>query len=166
MELTLTNTSEAMVTVVIPCGLVFAPTEAEEQTMMVVQSLEISIAPGETVEVTPFVVCIDIASPAPGYGSGYEVSHMVDGDLLILAECVCKETLVAEAEDFTAVSVQFAAWTVATGGDFTSLLEEEGNALEGLAGGDDVNAYFEAMMEMLSAFGVPDWLAVCGIDLE
>jgi hypothetical protein len=155
-----------MVTVVIPCGLVFAPTEAAQQTMMVVQSLETSIAPGETVEVTPFVVCIDIASPAPGYGSGYEVSYMVDGNLLILAECVCKETLVAEAEDFQALSVQFAAWTVATGGDFTSLLEEEGNAVEGLSGGEEATVYFDAMMEMLTMVGATDWVSACGIDLE
>jgi hypothetical protein len=63
--------------------------------------------------------------------------------------------------------VQFAAWTISTGGDFSQALEEDG-AMAGFFEeeyGDELEGMVEMLMEMMSLFG-GDWLERCEIELE
>lgn len=159
------NLGNDEIIVSLPCGLVFIPSETDEQALMMIQPLEITLAVGETAEFTPYVVCIELAAPAPAYTSTYTIGYLESDQLLAFAECVCGE----EIDDFVGsmdpLGVQFAAWTVATQGDFTGLIEDEaaaaGEFLEGIEGSEAVTAMFE----MMSTFS-SEWLDRCGFTFD
>jgi hypothetical protein len=155
-----TNTTADEILVTVPCGLVFIPTTTDEQALMMVQPLEVSLAAGESAEYTPFVVCIEVNAPAPAFNSGYTIGYLAEEDLLAFAECICGEQLVVESMD--SVGVQFAAWSIATQGDFLSLATEEGAAFEDFMEGMDLDEFGEMITEMMSMFG-GEWLDRCGI---
>jgi hypothetical protein len=163
LTIQVTNTGTEDIVVQLPCGLVFAPEDSDNQALMVVQSLEISLAVGETAEFTPYVVCIEMAALAPSQNSGYSVSHLAGGDLLSLAECFCGQQISRDVDSMDSVGVQFAAWSVATGGDpLSEVGEEDTSAMAEFIAEMEASGMGEMVNEMLEMFG-GEWLDVCGI---
>jgi hypothetical protein len=157
-----TNPSNDEILVTLPCGLVFTPTETDEQALMMIQPLEVSLLAGESAEFTPFVVCIDMGAPAPALNSGYTIGYLAEEDLLTFAECICGEELSSELGSMDSMGVQFAAWSITTGGDVTSLVEEEGGAAEEFMEGMELDEFVDMFAELFNTFG-GEWLDRCGI---
>jgi len=168
LTLQLTNPGTEEVIVTVPCGLVFEPSDAVNQRLMMVQPLEVALAAGETQSPTPYVVCIDLAAAAPSFNQAYSLGSLADNpDLLKLAECVCNKELSTELDSFDGVGVQMAAWSVSVGGDFSQVMEDE-DATANMLGDDFGGSMDEAMdafMQMMSMFG-DEWLKTCEIELE
>lgn len=157
-----TNPSNDEILVSLPCGLVFVPTETDEQALMMVQPLEVSLPVGESAEFTPFVVCIDMGAPAPAQNSGYTIGYLAEEDLLAFAECLCGQEINTALGSMDSMGVQFAAWSIATGGDVMSLVGEEGAAYEEFLEGMELGEFADMMTDMFSTFG-GEWLDRCGI---
>lgn len=167
LTLQLTNLSTEEVIVTVPCGLVFSPSDAANQRLMIVQPLEVALAAGETQSPTPYVVCIDLAASAPGYNHTYSIGTLTDNpDLLKLAECICNEELDLDPASFDGVGVQMAAWSTSIGGDFSQISENE-QVTANLLGeeGGSVEEAMESFIQMVSLFG-DDWLKTCDIEFE
>jgi hypothetical protein len=161
LTMSLTNPGTDEIVVDIPCGLVFAPSESDTQPMMVVQPLQVSLLAGETKEVTPFVICVDIAAAAPSTSSTYTIGYIAADDMLKFAECVCNEDLGIDPEN--ALGVQFAAWTIQVQGDFSTLFSgEDTNALAEYYPGEDLEELAEMLQEMMAMYS-QSWLDKCGI---
>ena len=172
-----TNPTSAPIDVTIPCGLIFQPDdETGEQRLMVIQSVSITLAPGETGELTPYVVCIDADRSVPGDGTAYYVGTLASGDLLTLAQCICLEVLATDFDadpmgGMEAMSVQFAIWSAAGGISLDSLSEgmEGAQGALGAIGQSDFMGEFGGMLDELTEFfnmmGY-DWLEKCGIKIE
>lgn len=160
ITMTLTNTTDEEITINIPCGLVFSPTDGDTQPMMVVQPVSLALAAGETQEVTPFVICVDIAAAAPDTSTSFTIGYMAADDMLAFAECICGEELTIDGTD--TVGVQFAAWSIQLQGDFASTLMEEGSAAGEFLEGEDMEAMNEMFMQMMEMFAT-EWLDKCGI---
>ncbi|MEN8242876.1 MAG: hypothetical protein ABFS17_13220 [Chloroflexota bacterium] len=160
-----TNPTNDEIIVSLPCGLIFVPTETEEQPMMMVQPLDLLLSPGESAPFTPYVVCADLFTPPPEINSGYTIGYLASDQLLAFAECICDIPLSDEEDSFDGVGVQFATWTIATNGDFTAGLDGEetafGDEFEGL-GADEL---IQSVTEMFSLYG-SEWIDRCGIILE
>lgn len=171
LDVTVRNQSADDLVVLIPCGFVFAPEEAAEQRMMVVQEAEASVAPGETVVLTPYVMCIDASLGAPGSGSAYGLGIPAESDLAALAECVCKHDLAAELDPLLGdMSLQMAVWAAADG-EFTTISAEEladaQSALGELVGGElglDLESIAEAAG--VDVEDLEDLTGIPGFDFE
>jgi len=165
LTIQLTNPGTDAVIVTLPCGLVFTPSDADNQPLMMVQPLQVTLAAGETQEVTPYVVCIDVGTAAPNFSNTYTVGSLVDIEqLLKFAECICNEELSDEIDSMDGVGVQFAAWTITTGGDFSQAIEAGGAMAEFFEEeyGEEMEEILTEMMSLFSA----DWLERCEIELE
>lgn len=160
LTMTLTNTTNEAISVDIPCGLVFAPTDGDVQPMMVVQPLSVALAAGETIEAAPFVICVDIAAAAPDTSTSYTIGYIAAEDMLTFAECVCGEDL--SLDEMDGLGVQFAAWSIQVQGDFASMIMEEGAAGGEFLQGEDMEALGDMFEEMLAMFA-DEWLDKCGI---
>ncbi len=168
MTLQLTNPGTEEVIVTVPCGLVFTPSDEENQRMMMVQPLEVSLAAGETKSPTPYVVCIDVDAGAPKFNNTYSIGSLVDNpDLLKFAQCICNQELSTELGSMDGVGVQMAAWSVSVGGDFSNILEENSAMADMLEQefGDSLGEAMDQFRQMVSMFG-DEWLDECEIELE
>jgi hypothetical protein len=168
LTLQLTNPGTEEILVSVPCGLVFTPSDDDNQRLMMVQPLEVALAAGETKSPAPYVVCIDVAASAPSYNDTYSVGYLTDNpNLLKFAECICNKELNTALESMDGVGVQFAAWSIETGGDFSQVLEENGAMSDFVEEefGDGLDDAVTQFMEMMTLFG-DDWLEECEIDLE
>lgn len=166
LSMSLTNLSTGEIIVTLPCGLVFVPDDDENQRLMMVQESSIVLGPGETKTPTPFVVCIDVAAGAPSFSDSYQPEYMVnDLKMAQLAECVCQKELDLSLGSLDGVGVQFAAWAIDMGGDFSQTLDENPEMTAYFEGeyGDSLEAAVAEMMQMVSMFG-DSWLQDCGID--
>ena len=174
VQVTNPTTNEIVVTV--PCGLIFNPGPgSDEQRLMVIQEAFTSLQPGEEATLTPYVICIDSSSAIPETGSTYHISVMATGDLLKLAECICKETLADIEMDPLAFmdqfGLQFAVWTVSDGLSFEEMfddMEEAGGALCEIGAEDfteEMEELFGGVMEMFQGVG-QDWLEKCQIEIN
>jgi hypothetical protein len=157
-----TNPTNDEILVTVPCGLVFTPTETEEQALMMIQPLEVSLAAGESAEYTPYVVCIDMAAPAPALNSGYTIAYLAEEELLVFAECICGQELSTELGSMDSTGVQFATWSITTGGDVMNIVGEEGAAVEEFMEGMELDEFAEMFADLFSTFG-GEWLDRCGI---
>lgn len=168
LTLQLTNPGTEEVVISIPCGLVFVPGDDQYQRLMMVQPLEVALAPGETQSSTPYVVCIDVSASAPEYNETYSIGTLADNpDLLKFAECICNQELSDEMASMDGLGVQMAAWSISTGGDFANLSDEEG-AMADLFDeefGEDIDEMLSQFTEMFASFG-GEWLERCEIELE
>ena len=171
-----TNPTTNDIVVTIPCGLIFNPGPgSDEQRLMVIQEASASLQPGEEATLTPYVICIDSSSAIPENGSTYHIGVMATGDLLKLAECICKETLADIEIDPLAFmdqfGLQFAVWTVSDGLSFEDMyegMEEAGGALGEIGGEDfteEMEELFGGVMEMFQGVG-QDWLEKCQIEIS
>ena len=164
------NNSDQPVEFTIPCGLTLPPIqEVDVQTMMVIGEVTGYIEPGDFIEIELTVICIEASMAVPGQGEGYTIGTLVSGDMLKLAQCLCGEPLVMDAEDY--LGVQFATWMVSEGDDFANLGEYSDGALADLLSedtpemGEDLQAMFDMYMQMMGA-SAEAILDKCDIDLK
>jgi hypothetical protein len=162
LRVTVRNPGPDVLVVTIPCGTILVPTNGDVQQMMVVQPASESIPPGETVEITLFVVCIDATSDTPSAGDGFAFGPLAEGDVLKLAECACRDGQIAGANPLPLIGLQFTTWMVREGISEEDLLAEgEGAAGEFL--GEDQALQLGQMLEGLSST-TGDWLERCGVE--
>ena len=168
------KTDELLVT--IPCGLIFNPPPgSDEQRLMVIQQASASLPPGESADLTPYVICIDSSSAVPATGSSYQIGVMATGELLKLAQCMCNETLADIEDDPLAfpdqLGLQFAVWTVSDELSFDEIFEEMEEA-EGALGEIGTGEYAEGLEELLGGImgmfqdAGQEWLEKCDIEIN
>jgi hypothetical protein len=187
LDVTLANPTDEELVFLVPCGLFFAP-EGELQRMMVVQSVEVTLDPGGSTVVTPYVMCIDSGLSAPDGGDVYGIGAMATDELLALAECVCERDLAAELDPMMGdLSLQMAVWAASDGelpdieGDLAEVEGALGDVLGGGLGFDpedleeltgmpgfDLEAVLEQAMQFMNEYNTnaSTWLEECGIVLE
>jgi hypothetical protein len=160
------NQSEDDIQVALPCGLVFLPADPGEQPLMLVQPIEVDLAPGEEADLKPYVVCADMQTSAPALGSGYSIGYIENEDLLAFAQCVCEEELNPDLSSFDSIGVQFATWSISIGGDLAGFVEnnDEEVVIEMLEG-MPMEEFLDYFSEMLTLFG-GEWLDRCGISFD
>lgn len=165
----ITNNDDEEVEITIPCGLIFTPEGDGVQQMMVVQESSLTLQPGETGELTPYVVCIDITTSAPEFGYGFSIGEFADGELATLASCACQEELPSDLIDMEAMGLQMAAWQVSDMSSLENISGEDAAALEDLFGEEgasdaDMTVLIQSMLEMFKPFA-GDWIDRCEIEL-
>ncbi len=117
MAVRLTNPGAEELEFIIPCGFIFLPPPGE-QRMIVVQEESVTIGPGQTTDVTMFVMCIDSSAAGASTGATYTIGTMASGDLLAFIECVCSRDLQTGFDPMNPMrdfSLQMAVWAVADG---------------------------------------------------
>lgn len=157
----LANQTEEELVVEIPAGLVFSPEESDEQDLMVLDAVVVTLEPEETLILTPYVVCIDAGAAVPSSGSAYQVGYLESDDLLRFAQCVDQESNGSLTQDD--IGLQFAVWAIASGGNILEDPEftgEDDGALSGILGELEIMAGM--MGEMVTLFG-EEWLQRCDI---
>ena len=176
MTVQITNPGNDEVLVTIPCGLIFKPeTGRDEQQLMVIQQTSATIPPGDSANLTPYVICIESNKAVPETGSTYQVGVMATGDLLKIAQCICNETLVdIETDPLAAMDqlgLQFSVWMVSDGLSMDEMIEgmEEAEGALGQIGATGLPEGMEdlvgGLMEMFQDFG-QDWLEKCDIEIN
>ena len=172
----ITNPGNEDALVTIPCGLIFMPEPGrDEQQLMVIQQASATIPPGESADLTPYVICVESSKAVPESGSTYQVGVMATGDLLKFAQCICNETLVdVETDPIAAMDqlgLQFSVWMVSDGLSMDEMVEGMEEA-EGALGQIGATGLFEGMeeivgglMETFQGFG-QDWLEKCDIEIN
>lgn len=161
IQVQVTNQTEEEQVVEIPAGLVFSPEDSDEQDLMVLDAVVVTLEPEETLILTPYVVCIDAGAAVPSSGSSYEVGYLESDDLLRFAQCVDQESNGSLTQDD--IGLQFAVWAIASGGNILEdpeFTEEEDGALSGTL--DELEIMVGMMGEMISLFG-EEWLQRCDI---
>jgi len=165
LRLTLVNTTDTGLETALPCGLVFSP-ESDVQRMMSVTPLDVSLGAAESIDLVPYVMCIDSSSPAPESGATYRLAGLADDDLLALADCICDEDLLSEVDPAVGdMSLQIAVWATADGElpDLDAAVSETDGALSDVLGQEGVD--FDEITDLLESQGIdadlPD-----GFDLE
>jgi hypothetical protein len=166
IEISVSNQSEEELLFEIPPGLVFESDAPDEQNLMVLDAVVITLDPEETITLTPYVICIEADVAAPSSGSSYQIGYLESGDLLNFAKCVDQQadgTL--DQDDF---GLQFAVWSITSGEnvmDLPELTGVEGGALSEMM--EELEAFSELMEgfeEITLSFG-EDWLQRCGISI-
>lgn len=172
LDLGLTNTTDDPIEVNIPCGLVFVPDSyveppgpgdepSGEQRMMNLSPISVTLGPGQSIIVTPYVMCIDSSNSAPAAGAEYTVGVLAGGHLLALAECICDQDLLAEVGPMGDIEIQMAVWVAADGTlPDTELTEAEGALREVMGGELDIDP------DALDALSELEGVDLSGIDLS
>jgi len=163
IEVTVTNQSGEELLFEIPAGLVFTPVGTDEQNLMVLDAVVVTLETGETIIISPYVVCIEASATIPSSGSAYQIGYLASDDLLAFAECVDKEVDGTLTQDD--IGLQFAVWLIADGGnvlEIPELTEEEGGALSELMEEMEANPDMKEMMEEMMLVISADWLQRCG----
>ena len=139
LEVKVRNPTDDELVIIIPCGLIFSPSDSSEQRLMTIQQTSLTLGPGEQGTMVAYVACIDGDRGIPSQGASYSVGAMADESLLVLAECLCNEPLAEQADPSAEIGVQFAVWMTAGGQDMDEFIADmESN--EGAMG--DVRADF------------------------
>jgi hypothetical protein len=173
----LRNSGTEEIVVSIPCGLYFTAEDESMQRMMVIQSEPVTILPGSSGVLEPYVICIDSDLSTPTSDTSYRIGMLTSDELLQLAQCLCSLDLDEDGEAVEvpegggALGLQFAVWAVsndmfsegteerfgeATGALNTLLGEELGEGLGGL-----ITAFVELFRE-----SARPWLDYCGIPIK
>ncbi|KAF0111827.1 MAG: hypothetical protein FD147_629 [Chloroflexi bacterium] len=161
IDLELQNNDQFAHTIILPCGLVFVPENADLQKMMVIQPVSIDLNPGETVTITPFVACIQSSQDAPSAGDVYSSVEQSEGKLAVLADCFCQNDLNQENIQGQ-MSVQFATWMTADNSNYLDKLGSEQTGALGQVLGGQVGELAGSFVSMIA----PDaqkWLDRCNI---
>ena len=172
----ITNPGNDNVLVTIPCGLIFKPeTGSDEQQLMVIQQTSATIPPGESANLTPYVICVESSKAVPETGSTYQVGVMATGDLLKIAQCICNETLVdIETDPLAAMDqlgLQFSVWMVSDGLSMDEMIEgmDEAEGALGQIGAtglpEGMEDFVGGVMEVFQGFG-QEWLEKCDIEIN
>jgi hypothetical protein len=167
LDVWVSNPTAGSIVITIPCGFIFAPEDDGLQQLMTVQEASAEIPANGEATVTPYVVCTQADRDGPEEGSSYSLGEMAQGDLLLLAQCVCGEELGADLDPMEGVNVQFAAWMAAEDMSLDEMLQGaggSGGALGDTLGGE-FGPEFDQILEALMALYAPaeEWLTRCGI---
>jgi len=167
LDVWVNNPTARSIVITIPCGFIFAPEDDGLQQLMTVQEASAEIPANGEATVTPYVVCTQADRHGPEEGSIYSLGEMAQGDLLLLAQCVCGEELGAGLDPMEGVNVQFAAWMAAEDMSLDEMLQGAGGS--GGALGDTLGGQFgpefDQILEALMVLYAPaeEWLTRCGI---
>ena len=183
LDVKLANTTDEELEFVLPCGLVFVPDDwveppgpgedplgpddfvvPSDQRMISVTPIDVTLGPNGEVVITPYVMCIDSGSAAPGAGASYDVGSVAEDDLFALAACVCEEEYTEEIDPFLGdIGLQMAMWATAEGAlpDVEEALAEAEGAFGGVLG-----EQLEFDPEVLEGLADFEGLDLEGIDLE
>ncbi len=171
LEVKVRNPTDEEIVVIIPCGLIFSPSDTSEQRLMTIQESSLTLGPGEQGTMTPYVACIDGDRGIPSQGAAYSVGIMADESLLVLAKCLCNEPLAEQADPSEAIGVQFAVWMTAGGLDMDEFIADmESN--EGAMGdvlGDQFGEEMAGLMDLMKSMMMEpakQYLDKCGIELS
>lgn len=167
MNLLIRNNANESIEVEIPCGLIFSPASEDTQRMMVVQALLVNIPAGESIEVQPFVVCIDSNKSGPSPEDSFTVGLLAEGKLLQMAECLCREPLQVSQDSMDLMNVQYAVWAAAdetASGEDVSLEELFSQMGDNMSPEqqDLMQQYLDLMQDFDT--GTNEWLEKCGIE--
>ncbi len=165
LHLSFVNTSVDGIETTLPCGLVFAP-DSDVQRMMNLTPFDIQLGAGDSIDVTPYVMCIDSSAPAPEQGASYEVGELASGDLFAFAQCICNGGLLDEVDPMMGdMSLQIAVWAIADGElpDIDAAITEADGAFSNLLGQEGID--FDEIAELMEAQGIDTGLPE-GVDLE
>ena len=165
LHLSFVNTSVDDIETRLPCGLVFAP-DGELQRMINLTPIDLELGAGDSIELTPYVMCIDSSAPAPEQGAAYEIAELASGDLLAFARCICEGGLLDEVDPMTGdMSLQIAVWAIADGElpDIDAAITEADGAFSDLLGQEGID--FGEIAEIIEAQGIDTGL-LDGVDLE
>jgi hypothetical protein len=167
LDVWVSNPTARSIVITIPCGFTFAPEDDGLQQLMTVQEASAEISANGEATLTPYVVCTQADRDGPEEGSSYSLGEMAQGDLLLLAQCVCREELGAGLDPMEGVNVQFAAWMAAGDMSLDEMLQGaggSGGALGDTLGGE-FGPEFDQILEALMALYAPaeEWLTRCGI---
>jgi len=166
IEMVIINQSGEEIIFEVPPGLVFAPVGSDEQELMVLDGEVVTLEPGETIVLSPYVICIESSASTPSSESAYEIGYLADGDLLAFAQCVDQETNSEIREDD--IGLQFAAWSIANHGPILEMPEGSGDddgALSELTEEWEDAGLLETMTELMSEMS-DDWLQRCDISVD
>jgi hypothetical protein len=168
LDVQVSNPTAGSILITIPCGFIFAPEDDGLQQLMTVQEASAEIPANGEATVTPYVVCTQADRHGPEEGSIYSLGEMAQGDLLLLAQCVCREGLGAGLDSMEGVNVQFAAWMAAGDISLDEMLQGaggSGGALGDTLGGE-FGPEFDQMLEQVGVLFAPaeEWLTRCGIE--
>ena len=133
LSVEVTNPENEEVTVTIPCGLIFEPEDSGEQRLMAIQETSATVPAGGSSSVEAVVACIDSSRSTPSGDAGYTVGTSAEGDLLVLATCLCQRDLNLGDDVFGGMGTQFAVWSVSDGTDLSAMLGGSGES-EGAMG--------------------------------
>ena len=132
---------------------------------MVLDGEVVTLEPGETIVLSPYVICIDSSASTPSSGSAYTLGYLAEGNLLAFAECVDQESNGDLNEDD--LGLQLAAWSIANNGPILDTLEgsDEGEGVfSDLIAEWENLGLFEAMADLMSGMS-EDWLQRCDISV-
>ena len=169
INMELYNNTDAPLEVIIPCGLVYIPTDPGSSRMVVVQGSEIQFTAGETREIRPFALSIDSLKSLPKSETTYRLEMLEEGKQLDLAKCLCLEDLPAETETQDLVSLQLAAWMIDPDSDITKFPENINDWLKDLTGLPIGIPGLDDTLQNLAGSLAPKaqtWLDKCGIEIE
>jgi len=167
------NPGTEPIEVVLPPGFVFLPPEGSgQQRLMVIDGKSITLQPGETGTLDPYVVCIDADAHAPEGGTDYVPGGLVeDEQLLALAQCLSEQDIEGPSGGLMPnFGLQFAVWAVSDGYSAGALQDIAENP--DATGGDTPQALDPATIQQLQQlgpmfeqmFGGSDqYLEACGI---
>ncbi len=110
LQVEVTNPGSKEVVTHIPCGLVFAPDDSNNQRLMVLQPITGVVTAKGSATLTPFVDCIDDSRHAPPDAAVYSIGTMATGDLLKLAACACGQPLTVNADINQEFGLIVAVW--------------------------------------------------------
>lgn len=151
IKVVLRNPGPDDVATMIPCGLILEPDDPTLQRLMVVQPASAVVPAGGEVTLISYVVCIDKELDFPDVDASYTLGPMQGGDLLKLAECVCRQDLAASQDPFIGLKVMAAGWVVSSGQTVAEMMAEDES-------GDMQGASPEGMEE-----DIYGWLDRCNI---
>jgi hypothetical protein len=166
IDITIINQSGESLLIEIPAGLVFTPEGTDEQNLMVLDAVVVTLQPEETIVLSPYVICIEADAAIPSFGSSYQLGYMESNDLLAFAQCVDEEEDVTLTQDD--LGLQFAVWDIASGGnamELPELTEIEGGALSEMMQELEVLYDLVEELEEMDLGLSEDWLERCGISV-
>jgi hypothetical protein len=159
-----TNYLDEVVRVAVPCGTILLPQDPDQQRLMVVQPAVIPVAPGETADLTAYVVCIDSDKAVPEAGSAYDLGQPAQATLAKFAACVCGEDLNRSLSPLAGWDVQLAAWMVADDATLDDLLGQGADASGALGElfGGEFGQQMQGMLDLLTK-PAQEWLDRCQV---
>jgi hypothetical protein len=139
----------------------------DEQNMMVLDAIEVTLQPQETVVLSPYVICIQAEAAVPSSGASYQLGYLESDVLLDFAQCVDEEADGTLSQDD--LSLQIAVWTITSGGNELEMPELTGiddGALTELM--EELEAFTDMMEELegVSTEIGDEWLQRCDISVD
>lgn len=166
IDLQLRNNTDAVLEVVMPCGLMFTPINEGSSRMLTVQSNQIILDVAEVKTVKPFVLSMDSLKGLPTSEKNYSVSKLTEGKQLKFARCLCQKDLPAETETRDLISLQLAVWMIDDDSILSNVSDELNDWLRGITGIPFNFPGLDDTLQKLIANLAPEaqaWLDTCGI---